>query len=394
MVVFLASRAVLVWAGTDPDAYAPGGAPFAADADVVFAGYASKIVQEDRAPYSGFFLEYPPGSIPFIVIPELLRPADVGYRTALVAFMFLVDAAGLAGAMRLSSRCGSALGPWLWVLLVPLTGPIAYVRIDLVPAVATIWAVERSVAGGWFAAGAALGFGAAIKGYPLVLLLLLVAVAPRRLAVAAGGATLLLAPLLPLIGALPEMVSQVVQYHTGRDVHIESTFGSVLLLLNKLGYETPIVAAHATLQFSGSASSALALTSTVSVVGVVFLGAWLAGARRGQLSHVPATMFATLAVALALANVFSPQYMFWVIAIGVAATSVANPVARRPVALLIPAAALTQVVYPFYYQGLLRLDIPALLALFTRNALVATAGVWAFVALRKSRLAAASEPGA
>lgn len=338
VILYFATRVVLVWAATHPDAYAPRGAAFAADVDV-FAEYASNVVEGDEAPYSGFFLEYPPGSLPFIVAPELLRPAHVPYRSAFVALMLVADVAGFAGLLVLASRWRSPLGPWMWTLLIPLTGPVAYVRLDLVPAVATIWAFERASVRSWFPAGAALGLGALAKVYPVLLLPAAVVAARRRGDLVAGAATLLVAPLLPLLGAVPEMTRQVLQYHARRGLHLESSFGSVLLILKRAGHDIGFVSSHATIELEGGISGALGTISKVAVLAAVGAGVWVLARPRPWPRRAPAAMFATLALAVGLGNVFSPQYVIWLAALGAVATCATKSEARGSVLLLLRGGA-------------------------------------------------------
>jgi hypothetical protein len=131
----------------------------------------SQVVASGGMPYSEVPIEYPPGVLPFVLVPAWLQHhLRIPFPPSFILLMIAVDGLGLTGLRRLGRRWGSDLGAWLWVVALPLLGPIVLLRLDLVPAVATIWCLERAAAGRWTAAGAFLGFGCLAKLYPLFLL--------------------------------------------------------------------------------------------------------------------------------------------------------------------------------------------------------------------------------
>ncbi|HVL99503.1 MAG TPA: glycosyltransferase 87 family protein [Egibacteraceae bacterium] len=387
LAAFACTRLLLLWSATHPDEYAPEGAPFLADVDL-FNRYAVAIVDEDEAPYSGFAMEYPPGVLPFIVAPQLMDPEAVSYQQGFIALMLLVDVAGLVGLMRVARRGGSPLGVGLWIALLPLLGPLAYARLDLVPAVATIWAVERASTGASFGTGAALGFGTLAKLYPALLMPAALVASSRRRRLAAGAALFVMLPLLPLAGSLDEMLQQAVADQMGRGIHIESTWGSLLFLAGKLGHETAIRSGFSTLHFEGSAPHVMRLLSLGLTAAALGAGCWLAReARVGchRASRSGAVMFATLATIVGVSGVFSPQYVLWLFALGAAAVCMRESAIKLSAAMLIPVAGATQMIYPFAYDKILARELPALLLLLTRNLLVLTSGLLAFWTLARSR---------
>jgi hypothetical protein len=202
--VYILSRSACVWLADHPEHY--HGVTGVASDVTLYRYWAERIVRDGDDPYGQVAVEYPPGSLPFIVAPEIVTV--ISYRSALIATMLLVDGLGLLGVVRVARRWGSELGPWLWVLLVPLIGPISFVRLDLVPAVATIWMVERASATRWGGVGAWLGAGTAAKLYPMLLLPMVALVSPIRRRTVVWAVLVMGLAFLPFVGVAARSVQQ------------------------------------------------------------------------------------------------------------------------------------------------------------------------------------------
>jgi len=96
-------------------------------------------------------------------------------------------------------------------------------------------------------------------------------------------------------------------------------------------------------------------------------------------------MFATLALVLGVGTVFSPQFMILLSALGSVAASVAWRQVRVALVLLGVANVLSQVVYPFHYDGLLANHALPVATVALRNALVLLIGLTLFVRLWQGR---------
>lgn len=352
-----------------------------------FSVHAEALRGPSRA-YADVAVEYPPGLLPAILLPAT---SPWSYRTSLVSLMVLVDAAGLAGLLRLRDRWGTAApglqGTWLWVIGVPLLGPVSLARLDLVPAVCTIWAVERAAAGRMSSGGLWLGLGAAVKLYPagLVLPAALANRSPRLLVAAALAFA---CTLVPYVDVLPTVVQQVLGYHLERGLQLESTWASLLLVAQQVGLlEAPVTFAFGAYALIGPAANALDRSATVASLAVVAASCWLgvrigAGRESAPGPAIVRVSFPTLLALLVTAGVLSPQYLLWALALGAAAV-ILDPAFAVPAALLLPAAVLTQAVYPFFYDPLTLGEPHAVALLAARNAvLVVAAGAAAAVALR------------
>jgi hypothetical protein len=380
LAAFAITRFVCSWLADHPDAYAFEGT-FAYGDVVRYESWARDLLEGGRAPYSEVAIEYPPGSLPFISAP-LRWGSGVEYRSAFIVTMVLVDAFGLLALVRMApgARFG---GAWAWVALVPLVGPLSYLRLDLVPAVATLWALERAAIGSWLAAGSWLGYGAAAKLYPGLLLPAAWLGSGRRGRLLAGAALLAGVAALPFLGNPAALWDSVLGYHSQRGIQIESTWGAALVAAARFGYPAEIVYDFGAFHIRAGVAQLLEAISVVASIGAVVGGVLLARDTRPTApGPLAGTLVLTLSLLLVTGTVLSPQYLLWLAAL-VAAWFALDPIAARGVlALVAIAAALTQLVYPVLYTGLLALRAIPLTVLVARNLLLAASAAMAWSALR------------
>jgi hypothetical protein len=315
----------------------------------------------------------------------------VPYRTALIGLMVAVDILGLIGVLRMARRRGSVMGPWLWTCLIPLLGPIAYLRLDLVPAVATVWAVERASAGGWFGSGGWLGFGALSKLYPMVLFPIAYLASSRRLRLMAGATLVVALGLLPFAATPRGLFQSVLGYHLERGIEVESLWGLILLTASRAGYPIQLQFDFASLNVISGMSATMEVAAGMLGLGAVLVGTWIAARMSppDRERHLSALMFATLTAVVAVATVLSPQYILWLIALGAAAASAPDSPIRPMAWLLAPICLLTQAIYPFLFDRLAAREVLPIVVLGIRDLLLLAAGLGAFLLVRR----AMAEPG-
>jgi hypothetical protein len=355
----------------------------------LYAQYAQQLAG-GAVPYRDVDIEYPPVLLPFLVAPALALPAGA-YRAGWVALMLAVDAAGLAGALRLDRRLGGSAG-WWWVVLIALLGPLVYTRYDLLPAVATVWALERARAGREAGAGAWLAVGALAKLWPGLLAPAFLVVARRPWRVIAGGAVAAALVLAPLAGVLPDIAGDVLGYHSARGIQIESVWANALLLAHRLaGYPIEVVRDFGAAHVGSPLSATMKACSTALSLAAVAAAALRA--RRLGPGGLPALAFALLAVLVATGSVLSPQFLIWVIAL--AAASQADPASpvRTAVRWLVPTAAVNHVLYPTFYPALVRrFDWSAIGVLSVRNLLLLMVAGTAVAGVARVRAPAPVQP--
>lgn len=338
---------------------------------------AERMSRGDR-PYEDFDLEYPPGELPFVVLVDKLAPGS--YQTAFVMMCLAVDGFGLAAVCRLARRTGNWWGVVAWLVLVPALGPLAYSRTDIFIAAAIAWAVERAHAGRWAASGAWLGFGTAVKLVPVLLLpaVLLATERTARRKVVAGFVVVVLLALLPFVGQLDDIWSDVIRYHAYRGVQGESIWGSLLVAWRQAhGMGSGYVFEFGGWDVAGGAASTLERLSSAASLSVLVASALAAllTLRRGDVARLAVLLTATLVLLVASGRVLSPQYMAWLIS-AVSVGLCFAPRALRATALLIAlATVLTTLGFPLLWYDLRRDDTFALAVLVARNLALLAAGL-------------------
>jgi len=373
---FALTRVYLIWA-----AHLPVNESHSGDVEI-YSAWASEMLDRDLAPYSGVPIEYPPGLLPGIVAPALVSDDDQGYRDGFILLMAAVDVSAFLGLVRMSRRTGVWLGPWLWIAGTALLGPVSYLRLDLVPAAATIWAVERLSAGSGAGGGGWLGFGAVAKVYPVFLAPMAFLVSRDRRRFLKAGAAVTVLFLLPHLGALPDLWESVFAFHADRGIQAESTWGLAFLVSSRLEGTIVLQPEFGSIHVGSAVESITKAASTVLALGAVGAGAYLAGRRirRGDAASLAQVMFGVLALLLGVGTVFSPQFVVWLAAMAAAALCLEVP-RRWPMLLVLLAAALTQFVFPFRIEDLHLAQPMAIAPMLLRNLTVFVAGVGALLTL-------------
>ncbi|HEX2159033.1 MAG TPA: glycosyltransferase family 87 protein [Actinomycetes bacterium] len=360
--LWLLTRAVLLVVSLNPRLYSA-----ALFGDVRFYGAKVERMFQGELPYRDVATEYPPGSVPFTILPALVVGTGAGYRLAFACEMLLVDAAGLWAATRLGRviDAGRRRIPLAYVLAMVAVGPLLVLRFDLVPAVCVLVAVAMAAEGRFGWAAAFLGYGTAAKLFPAVLApLLVLGMVPalgwwrsfRRTVppfLAGFGLTVVPALLLSARGTLDSAL-----YHVQRGVQIESLWANLIGIAHLFGLPAQTVYGFGAYDLSSSVSGIFkALSGVVTLAGLA-AAAWLVWRRArasgglGPADWAGAFTLGTFAFVLPT-RVLSPQYLVWLCApmVGLAAVLAG----RRALWALVAAAVVSQVIFPFRYTQLRRL---------------------------------------
>jgi hypothetical protein len=360
-----------------------------------YAGWASQIVGDGLMPYRDVDIEYPPGSLPFVMLPAMLGQGQFA-RPVFIATMVVLDAVAFGVLLLLARRGegerqraggrgtaggGSYRGAVMWLLLPPLLGAVMYARLDLVPAVALLLALERAYAQGWLGSGVWLGLGTAAKLIPALFLpLTVVAAAGRRARLLAGAVVGGLVAWLPFARDTGELIHDVLGYHGARGIHLESLWGSLLNLERIAGGPADLEYEAAAFHITGPGADAMLRASTLVSIAIVVVTAaiavlrWWRRPERARL-ELPLAVTATLALLLGTGRVFSPQFIIWLLAVAAVLFAVRPRIALWAGPLLLVIVVLTAAVYPLGFD-LLRAGArwPAL-ALVSRNGAVVALGL-------------------
>lgn len=378
LVVFALTRIVVAWLADHPDIY--GGQLGVTGDATLYHAWAQAVLGDHRMPYSDFRVEYPPGALGLALVPGL---SPLSYRTSLILLMLLFDCAALVALVRRGRRGGSNLGPWLWTLGVPLLGPIAYVRLDLAAAAATIWAIDAMALRRYGLAGGLLGLAAAVKIYPVLLVLpALVVVRARRRFLSAvllfGAVTI-----VPFATSLPAVARNVIGFHSGRGIEVESIWGAALLGAARVSHASVLEFSSESLNIRTSLEALIKVCAVLLAAGSALV-ICLSTARAGEpfaRSRLPDAWFALVTMVVAVATVLSPQYLLWVLALGAAAACQQRSVVRRPATIVLVVCGATQALYPFLFRSLASGGGTALAVLLARDVLLLACGLSAVLAV-------------
>jgi hypothetical protein len=371
------TRLVLLVVSLNPHVYSA-----ALFGDVRLYGAKVERMFQGELPYRDVAIEYPPGSVPFTILPALAVGTGAGYRLAFAVEMLAVDALGLYAATRLARvlDAGRRRIPLAWVFGMLAVGPLLLLRFDLVPAVCVLLAVLFAAEGRPAAAAAALGYGTAAKLYPAVLApLLVLGLVPalgwwralrRTVPAFLVGFAVTVGPALALS---PSGTLGAVLYHVARGVQIESLWASAIGIAHVVaGLPARTVVGFGAYDLDSSVSGAAKTLSSVLTLVVLAAAAWLVWrrSRRGGLGPADWAGVMTLGVfAFVLpTRVLSPQYLVWLFA--PMAGLAERRRGRRALWVLGTAALLSQVIFPFRYTQLRHLAAFDVGLLATRNLLL------------------------
>ncbi|WP_199183141.1 glycosyltransferase family 87 protein [Cryobacterium sp. Y29] len=311
--------------------------------------------------------------------------------TAYLATWFAVVTALNAGAFVVLVRSHRAVA-WWWLAFLALLGPIALARIDAITVplciVALLWLRRRP-----FWGTALLTIATWIKIWPVAALAALFVASKRRwrmvgVAAAVTAAVVAAAGALSLSRGSGIHVLSFVAEQAGRGIQIESPVAVPWLWQTALGvpgsfiyYDHEIL----TFQVAGAGTTAVSALMTpllaLAAVAVLLLG--VRAQRRGTCTFavLPPLTLALTATLIAVNKVGSPQFISWLAAPIILGLAVNGRTWRTPALLGLTLAALTQLVYPYLYDGVLRANPVMVLVLTVRNLLEFVLLGWALWAL-------------
>jgi uncharacterized membrane protein len=304
-------------------------------------------------PYRDFYLEYPPGALPILVLPAV--GGDDDYAPRFKALAALLGAALLAGvvATLVSARAPLAhvFAAAALVGVAPAAlGPVFLVNYDVWPALLVTAALAVTVRGRGTAGAAILGLAVAAKLYALVLLpLLLLRMRTRRVIYAFAAA--LAAAFVPFAVLAPGAVGNNLLELLRRPLQIESLGSSLLLAAHRLGAYEPTVNSHYNSQnLGGALPSVVATLSSIAALAAVATVVVLFTRSPEPIDRLLLATAAAVTAVVALGKILSPQFLIWLVPLVAMVPSVAA------YTLLLAAMILTHVWFPSRYGELVALE--------------------------------------
>ncbi|MFE3324193.1 glycosyltransferase 87 family protein [Streptomyces sp. NPDC059176] len=339
------------------------------DVAVIYQGW-SEVLKTGTYPLNDVTWQYPPAAALAVLSPALLP--FLGYAPAFFVLALVCDAAVYGLLLHAGRRPGkTSRGAWVWVVGVPLLGPTAYARYDLMVtavAVAAVFAIARRPG----LAGTLAAFGALLKVWPLLLLAgVRPGTATRRSwtgAVAAGVALLLLCT-----AAMPGALA-FLSFQRDRGTEIESLGALALHAARYTGWEGRVQLNYGSVEFLGPyvplvSAAALVLTA----LGFCWLVVWRLRARDFTAATPADAALTAVLLFVTTSRVISPQYLIWLVGLAAVALAFRSSRMALPGCLVLAATGVTFLEFPVWFEHVVVGDPRGVAVLAVRNALLVAA---------------------
>ncbi|MBP5905481.1 DUF2029 domain-containing protein [Streptomyces sp. LBUM 1478] len=355
------------------------------DVSVIYRGW-YETLRTGTYPQGDVTWQYPPAAALAILSPALLPFLD--YAAAFFVLALLADLTVFALLLYAGTRPGRTLrGAWVWTAGLPLLGPTAYARYDVM---VTAVAVAALLAGSRHprAMGALTAFAALLKVWPALLLL----GARGRTAWAwAVGTGVLLAGLFAV--SMPGAFA-FLTFQRDRGTEVESLGALVFHVARQFGWDGEVLLNYGSVEFLGAQVDTVSDAALLlSGVAFAWLLLWRVRARRFAPHTLADAAFVAVLMFTATSRVISPQYMVWLV--GLAAVCLCFRASRMgvPAALVLVASFVTVLEFPIWFDRVVASDWLGVTLLFVRNGLLVLAAVLGAVGLWREAVRGAV-PGA
>ncbi|UGY90921.1 glycosyltransferase 87 family protein [Streptomyces gobiensis] len=362
------------------------GPDITSDVSVIYQGW-YEVLRTGTFPLDDVSWQYPPAAALAILSPALLPFLE--YPAAFFALVCLTDAVVLALLLGAGRRDGRSLaGAWVWVAGVPLLGPTAYARYDLMVTAVAVGALLAAVRHPR-TAGALAAFGALLKVWPALLLL---GIARGRRARAAWGAAVVTAALLTalLTVTMPGALN-FLTFQRDRGIEVESLGALIFHVARHYGWEGEVLLNYGSMEFLGPYVAGVS-TASMALTAVAF--GWLLWWRLRAVEWTP-TSYADAAFAAVLlftttSRVISPQYMLWLVGLAAVCMTLRSSRQVRPTLLVLAATGVTLLEFPLGFVHVVTSDALGITLMVVRNGLLVAASVLSALGLWHSTV---TEPG-
>jgi hypothetical protein len=382
-IAFALVHAVVIWLGFAGDHAASW------DVDQLYRWWAGRALTGEAVLGITEDWIYPaPALVPVVTVGALYPLID--YTLGWGLLVTALDAAAFAVLVGRGRSRGRVLAAWFWLAAILALGGVGMFRLDAVTVPFTVagslWLVGRPWLG-----SALLAVATWIKVWPAALLAAAVIAVRRRLVIVGGAAIVsaVVAVAVVIAGGGAHLFSFVGD-QTSRGLQIEAPVSTVYMLIAAAGlpgaavvYDYDLI----TFQVAGAGTEAvIAVMTPLLIAGMLAIAA--VGAVKAWLGAAFVALFPPLAAALVLGfivlnKVGSPQYMTWLIAPVVVGLVLDRRRWLRPAVLTVVILALTQLIFPFWYDAILVLMPGAVALLVVRNVLLVALFVWVVVRLAR-----------
>jgi hypothetical protein len=336
----------------------------------IYRSYAEKVMA-GQVPFRDFAAEYPPLAFVLLVLPGVLDPSFAYYHILFRAICCAVDFGIWNVILRTNRHLPSQC--LLYLVCTLVLGPLIYDRLDIVLGAMllfSLWALRKNR---WNEFQWAIGFAIAFKLIPMVLVPAILAAQWNRDRRQVGTAILrLLAPLFFSCGLIyllgGDNVLYVLEYHSQRGMEIHSVPASIAMLLTIWGSPVEVSLGFGSHNLESPHSDMLIRCGTL-LLGLISLGgAWFVLSRKPAARSLAVLLAAILVGAVTCSKVLSPQYFLFLIPLVAYLPPPADNTDRISLWILIFGVySLTGLLYPWYFDKLVELDLGMCGLLVLRN---------------------------
>lgn len=328
---------------------------------------------------------YPIVAIVPIMLPLLLGPDN--YTGGWLTLVLLMDAAAFA-LLVVGQSSRRITAAWWWLAFLVLLGPIAVGRLDAISValavIGLLWLTMHERV-----AVVVLTLATWIKVWPAAIIAAaMIALRSRWHILSVAAVTSLVIVIVALTFGSGMHVFSFITMQTGRGLQIEAPISTVWMWQAALGARDAVIYYDReilTFQVTGDGTAtagALMTPLLLAVVVVVALIGMRAVHRRVPVTRIlPELSLAFVAAFIAFNKVGSPQYVAWLAAPVLIGLIYQSRGFRTPAVLVTITAALTQLIYPYFYDYVLTAQPAILVVLTVRNLLFFVILGWAVIAL-------------
>jgi hypothetical protein len=338
--------------------------------DIAFYFSGALPLFEGENPYEKAGFGYPPFALGFVALPFLLSGGNfVAYTALFKAQCYLVDVCIFSILMKRDPSRGA---PILYLLSTSLLGNLLYHRLDITLALLLVLALELHRLAWPRLSSVVFGLSIAFKVLPVVCAPAIVAIGSRtfsRMALA-RVALLILGAMVPTALGFLIWGSAAILFlagHGARGIQVESTWASIEALMLLAGSTGEVYWAAGCYNLNTPLEGIFVWISHGLFLAVALVGGVMA--LRVPAGRLGLLVAATLAAALLVSKVLSPQFFLFLFAV----ISFALPEIERRrsiIVVILAIAVLTTWVYPYHEEHLTRLELVATLPLILRNGLL------------------------
>jgi hypothetical protein len=358
-LLFIASRiAILLWAaGKSSDLF-------------VHRDYVEKVIH-GQIPYRDFVAEYPPLTFAYTLLPALFDSSLGAYfpvfRLLTCVVDFLIFATLVRNNRKYPSQC------LLYIVCTGALGSLLYDRIDLILGAILLAGLvalskERKHFFQWV-----VGLGIAFKLIPIVLVPLIAVNAWRKSSTDCfrSIARLFLPTIISfgvILGLGGTQVIRFFEYHSKRGVQLESTAASLAMVVANVGPSIKVSHGYGSWNLDTQFDGLLKIAGTLVVLASGLIPAYWAWRYKLSTAAIGHCVVAVLLGSMIGSKVLSPQYFLFVLPLLCFVVPPDDRLSRNSMWILTAVVfLLTGIIFPWYYDDLVKLDTGMQWLLIERN---------------------------